>query len=270
MSCTKHFGLRAAPFGKDIGDDELWLPESKRAIAEALLEAIRDRHTGAVLVGEPGVGKTCLLRAVRHQLSPDAYRLTYCHNATLGRRDFYRQLCVAMGIESKATAAALFYAVSTRVEQLAAERIHPVFLLDEAHLLHPATLEHLHILSNYEWDSKPLLTMVLVGLPELWSALTLRKNRALWSRIHCRLDIGEASPADTNEYVRHRLERVGGQQDLFEGDALALLHEASRGRMRDIDRLATACLQYAAGRRLTRVDRHTLNHVVEAHHTVRR
>jgi hypothetical protein len=36
-------------------------------------------------------------------------------------------------------------------------------VLDEAHLLHQDTLDHLHILLNYEWDSKPLLSLLLVG-----------------------------------------------------------------------------------------------------------
>jgi type II secretory pathway predicted ATPase ExeA len=31
-------------------------------------------------------------------------------------------------------------------------------------------LEHLHVLANYQWDQKPLLSLVLVGLPELWRA----------------------------------------------------------------------------------------------------
>jgi type II secretory pathway predicted ATPase ExeA len=59
-----------------------------------------------------------------------------------------------------------------RDPQLDEARVHPVFLLDEAHLLHQDVLEHLHILANYEWDAKALLSLVLVGLPEMktvWS-----------------------------------------------------------------------------------------------------
>jgi type II secretory pathway predicted ATPase ExeA len=98
------------------------------------------------------------------------FRLSYCHNATLGRRDFYRQLCVVLGLAPSATAAAVFYAVSSHIEYLAHEHRHPIFLLDEAHLLHQDTLDHLHILLNYERDSKPLLSLVLVGLSDSKSA----------------------------------------------------------------------------------------------------
>ena len=120
-----------------------------------------------LLDGEPGVGKTCVLRALRHRLPQAGFRLTYCHNATLGRRDFYRQLCLALGLTPTATAAAVFYAVSPHVEELGRERVHPVFLLDEAHLLHQDTLDHLHILLQLRVGQKALLSLVLVGLSSI-------------------------------------------------------------------------------------------------------
>ncbi len=249
-----HFGLSAPPFAKAIADDELWVPSSREAIIDRLVEGCEERGH-VLLTGEPGVGKTCVLRALRHRLPDAGFRLTYCHNATLGRRDFYRQLCLALGLNPKATAAAVFYAIHQHVRDLGGERVHPVFLLDEAHLLHQQVLEHLHILANYEWDSAPLLSLVLVGLPELGDRLRLRKNRSLYSRIHTRLHLGDAAPEDTAEYVAHRLALAGQDRDPFDSDALALLHEASGGRLRDIDRIATDALKRAARRKLKRVDR---------------
>jgi general secretion pathway protein A len=258
----RHFGLTASPFAKDVDDDELWLPSSKQALVDELVEAIEAREH-VLLVGEPGMGKTCTLRALRRRLSETDYRLTYCHNATLGRRDFYRQLCIALGLSPKATAAAVFHAISGHVEELGRQRVHPAFLLDEAHLLQQQVLEHLHVLANYQWDQKPLVSLVLVGLPELWSMLALRKNRSLWSRIHCRLSIEAPSVADTTEYVEHRLRRAGAGKPLLGADALTILHEATHGQMRDIDRIATHALRAAARRKQTMVDRALLEDVLE-------
>ena len=157
------FGLKEAPFTKEIADADLWLPTSKAGVVDELCEAVSERAS-VLLTGDPGVGKTCVLRAVRKRLPEAGYRLTYCHNATLGRRDFYRQLCLALGLDPKASAAGVFYAVSTHVQDLGQERLHPVFLIDEAHLLHPEMLGHLHFLLNFEWDSKALLSLILVGL----------------------------------------------------------------------------------------------------------
>jgi type II secretory pathway predicted ATPase ExeA len=260
---VSHFGLNDAPFSKEIADAELWLPTSKAHVVEALVDALHERES-LCLTGEPGVGKTCVLRALRHRLLPSVgFRLTYCHNATLGRRDFYRQLCTALGLAPSATAAALFHAVTTHVEELGREKLHPVFLLDEAHLLHQDTLDHLHILMNYEWDRRALLSLVLIGLPELERRLMVGRNRPLYSRLSRRLTLGALTPDDTAEYVRTRLTKAGASRDVFTADAIALIHEAAGGAHREIDRLATAALRVGAQRKKKLVERDTLAHVLE-------
>jgi type II secretory pathway predicted ATPase ExeA len=72
-------------------------------------------------------------------------------------------------------------------------------------MAHQDVLEHLHILANHECDARALLSLVLVGLPEMRDRLSLHKNRSLWSRVHTRVCLGEASSADTAEYVAYRM-----------------------------------------------------------------
>ena len=256
-----HFGLKAAPFSKEIADGDLWMPPSKKAVVDELIEALEERAS-VLLTGEPGVGKTCVLRALRQRLPSAAFRLTYYHNATLGRRDFYRHLCLALGLSPSATAAALFFAVSSHVEDLGRDNLYPVFLLDEAHLLHQDTLDHLHILLNYEWDSRALLSLVLVGLPELADRMALRRNRSLHSRIHHRLSIDGIVPDDTASYVGFRLKAVGCDRELFTSDGIAMIHEAALGSLRDIDRVATAALRESARRKRKLVERDAVAHVI--------
>ena len=260
---STHLRLSLVPFSKEVPEDELWLPPSKQSTVDDIIEALHERAS-ITLSGEPGVGKTSVLRAIKHQLAQGPFRLTYCHNATLGRRDFYRQLCLALGLMPAATAAGVFHAVSTHVDELSAARVHPVFLLDEAHLLHQDTLDHLHILLNYEWDSKALLSLVLVGLSELDDRLALRRNRSLLSRLHHRFPIGPLTPDDTADYVRARLARAGCTRELFPPDSLAMLHEATRGAMRDIDRIASAALRQAARLKRRSVERDVLARVLDA------
>jgi len=263
MTYLDALGLKEPPFSKEIADADLWLPTSKQAIADGLIDALNERAS-VVVVGEPGVGKTCILRAARHLVAAAGYRMTYSHNATLGRRDFYRQLCHALGLSAVTTSGSLFYALSRHVEDSAAERIHPVFLLDEAHLLHQDTLDHLHILLNYAWDSRALLSLILVGLPELRERLALRRNRSLYSRIHHRLEVSTLTPEDTTEYLRMRLERGGCTREVFASDAIVLLHEATVGAMRDLDRLATAALRETARKKRKLVERDVVTRVIEA------
>ncbi len=266
MSWLEHYGFTAPPFSKEIADQDLWLTPAKEAAVAEIGQAIADRDVGALLVADSGMGKTCVLRALRHSLESAPVRLTYCHNATLGRRDFYRQICRALGLNPKATAAAVFNSVGDYIQELSCEQFHPVFVIDEAHLLHQDVLDHLHILANYEWDSRPLVTLVFAGLPELWDRMLLRRNRSLWTRIHTRVRLPEPEPADTVEYVGHRLSLAGNERELFTSDALALLHEGSAGRLRDIDRLATAALKQGARSKLKQIDRALVVNVANSHH----
>lgn len=246
----KAFGFNQPPFTKEIEDQALWLPPSKKALVEAVVEAIAERQH-VLVCGEPGAGKTAVLRAVRHALPETRYRLTYCHNATLGRRDFYRQLCTAIGLAPKATAAAVFHALNEYVLELAHDRQHhPVFLLDECHLMQDDMLDHLHILQNYAWDSRALLSLVLIGLPELHERLGRRRHRSLMSRLDRRVVVEPLVPDDTAAYLGYRLERAGCDRELFPPDAVAVLHERTGGLPRDLDRIADLALDLAARRRV--------------------
>jgi len=253
----RHFGLRTVPFTKEIADADLWLPSSKAELVERLADAIAARES-ILLDGDSGAGKTCVLRALRHRLGPSAHRLTYCSNVTLGRRDFYRQLCAALGLSTKATAAAVFAAISADIENLSKDKTHPVFILDEAHLIHQDVLDHLHILMNFDWDSQALLSLVLVGLPELGDRLRLRRNSSLYSRLHHRFTLEPLAPEDTAEYLSRRLDQAGAKSEIITADAIALIHEAASGHLRDVDRLATRALRVAARTKSKLVERHHL------------
>ena len=70
-----HFGLDTNPFDKAVAGDDLWLPPSKQGVVDALVDTVTERRW-SLLVGDPGVGKTCVLRALRQRLASDGFRLT--------------------------------------------------------------------------------------------------------------------------------------------------------------------------------------------------
>lgn len=109
-----------------------------------------------------------------------------------------------------------------------------------------------------------MLSLILVGLPELADRLAMRRNRSLYSRLHHRFNIGPLLPQDTVEYVRQRQRRGGCDRELFASDTLALLHEATQGAMRDIDRLATSALREAARSKRRLIERDILARVLDA------
>ena len=109
-----------------------------------------------------------------------------------------------------------------------------------------------------------MLSLILVGLPELRDRLALRRNRSLHSRLHHRFELPPLTPDDSAEYLRARLRRAGCDRETFASDAIVLLHEATAGAMRDLDRLAAAALRETARKKRKLVERDVVARVIEA------
>jgi type II secretory pathway predicted ATPase ExeA len=133
-----------------------------------------------------------------------------------------------------------------------------VLILDEAHLMPDSSLGTLHVLANFEWDAEPVVSLVLIGLPELAERLKLGVHRSMLTRIGHKIEIAPATPEDTVRYVSARLHDAGAKSDLFAPDALVVLHELTGGVLRSIDVLADATLRVAAHRKLKIIDRNAV------------
>jgi general secretion pathway protein A len=259
------FGLNRRPFDKGVPTDLMWMDGGRQQALDRLVQGVEHRQH-VIALGEPGVGKTCVARALRDQLSPTRFRLHYVAHVTLGRRDFYRQVCYALGVEAKATPAAMFEAIQRECTQAAGEhRQHAVLVVDEAHLMPDTTLAHMHLLANFQWDAEPLLSLVFVGLPELHERLRLGVHRSLLSRIHVKAELSPGSADLTTAYVRKRLADAGARHELFTADGLGTLHELTGGLLRSVDVLAEASMRLAATEDTTLIDRGLVRRAL--HHT---
>lgn len=248
------FQLRRRPFDKDVPNEALWLDSDRSDAIDRLVGAVTARQH-VLVVGEPGVGKNCVVRGLKARLSPLHYRPTYVAHGALGKRDFYKQICIALGIECKLMPATLFTAIQNNLATIARERVHPILILDEAHLIPDSSLSTLHVLANFQWDADPVVSIVLVGLPELADRLKLGIHRSLLTRIAHKIEITAATPEQTAAYINKRVEDVGGRADLFAPDALVVLHELTAGVLRSVDVLAEASLRIAAHQKKKLVDR---------------
>lgn len=259
------FKLSRAPFTKEVPAELMWM-DAGRQDALARLTTTAGHRQHSLVLGESGIGKTCVVRALEDELSPVHFRVFYVVHVTLAPRDFYRQLCYALGIEPKATPAAMFEAIQRECINAATEhRAHAVVVLDEAHLMPDSTLSHLHLLANFKRDSEPLLSLVLVGLPELHERLRLGLHRSLLTRIHTKIELAPGSPDNTANYVRKRLADAGAKSELFTADGLSTLHELTSGLLRSVDVLALAALRLAAANGARLIDREIVRKAL--HHT---
>jgi general secretion pathway protein A len=239
------YSLTRPPFSKDIPSSEMFHTEQ---FEEALLsmKAAIEGQSSAVVTGDSGSGKTCLIRALEEDLPQGRCRLHYTPNATVNRRDFYRQISIGMGLEPHSSFAALYTSVSQHIQDLATEhKLRVILVCDEAHLLPIQVLEQLHVLMNFVRDSKPWLSIILVGLPDLRETLKRNVLASLAARFPIRIQIPPLDAEQVKLYVRHRMAAAGCRREVFSEDALLMISKATGGIMRRIDILADQCLAIA-------------------------
>jgi type II secretory pathway predicted ATPase ExeA len=240
-----YFGLKALPFMKaEDEEDLLRTPAFEQALER--LRYLLDRRGIGVLVGAPGVGKSSLLRAFFASLSKTAYAHCYLAHTTLGTMDLYREIARGFDLVPKFNRADVARELKGRLERLLTQqKVLPVLVLDEAHLLPATFLNELRILTNFSGDSKDGLTLLLSGHPQLESNLRLAVNEAFAQRVVMKIRLPSLSREEVERYVTHRLERAGRTAKLFLPDAMEALTKASRGVPRRLDRLGEHALLIA-------------------------
>lgn len=117
-----------------------------------------------------------------------------------------------------------------------------ILALDEAHLLDPEQLEGLRLLTNVDMDSRSPFACLLVGQPTLRRRIRLGAFAALDQRVALRYSMTGMDAIETADYVSHHLKMAGRADTLFSDDAVALIHQVSRGLPRAVNNLAVQSL----------------------------
>jgi general secretion pathway protein A len=240
------FGFFATPFTREIRPaEQMRLPFFDEAL-DGLRCAVEMRSSAA-LFAPAGTGKTALLRRLLDDLPEARYQVRYVKVTSLSKRDMCREIAAACGVPPVGAFPFLVRALQERFEACySSEGLRPVLLLDEAHDLRPDVLRMLRILTNFEMDSRLVLSVILSGQPPLKAMLARDDQEAITRRLsHC-ATLRLLSRDETASYITHRSTIAGAAQAPFDAAAVDALYELSRGNMRAIDQLALKALQAAA------------------------
>ena len=242
----EHFCLRETPFTRELAiDKKLNLPfldEQAKTI-----EDIVKRRMSAVLMAPAGTGKSVVLRTIVSRLPAARYRPTYFKLSRLSGRDLCREIAHAIGARNAGSYPSLVRAVQERFEQnVSSDGIRPVLIFDDAHSMRPEGYELLKVLTNYDMDSRLVVSFILAGHPGLRQKLHRDDLDDIRQRIvHCG-ELRLLSRDETIAYIIHRMTIAGSKTCPFDPATMEGLYEMSRGNMRAVDNLAFLCLKHAA------------------------
>ena len=240
------FGFSAKPFGKT--PDPSFLYESpQHAEALARLEYAVEEKELAVLVGEIGSGKTTLSRALIDRIG-DARPVVWLINPRLTPTQLLRSIAHGLGLEAPRGRSDLVEQLHAKLYELYETRREPVLLIDEAQLIpSKATFDEIRLLTNFQLDEQNLMSVLLIGQPELEKRLDREPYAPLRQRIGMRFHLGPLSVEDTVAYIEHRVRVAGATRNPFSRAAMEEIHALSGGIPRLINTLATTSLLDAYG-----------------------
>ncbi|RUO39334.1 hypothetical protein CWE15_09410 [Aliidiomarina taiwanensis] len=242
------FGFTQQPFS--IAPDPRFLflgPRHQEALAH-LHHGLMGSGGFLLLTGEVGTGKTTLSRAILGQLE-DQLNVVFILNPRLSEQELLASIAQGFGIEGVDEAdslKSLTDAIATFLTTSAQAGKHPVVLIDEAQHLYPAALEQLRLLTNLESDAKKLLSVVLIGQPELRELLQRQELRQVAQRIVARYQLLPFTQTETNAYIDHRLTVAQGAPSIFSEQARKYIWQWTQGTPRLINLLCDRALQLAA------------------------
>ncbi len=240
------FGFTGKPFGRTPDPSFLYeSPQHKEALAR--LEYAVEEKDLALLVGEVGSGKTTLSRALIDRIG-DSRPVILLINPRLTPTQLLRSIVVSLGLTPLRFRTDLLEQIHSTLYALYEQKREPVVIIDEAQLIpSKATFDEIRLLTNFQLDDQNLLSVLLIGQPELESRLDRAAYAPLRQRIGIRYSLVPLSLEETLGYIAHRIRLAGGGHNPFTREAMDEIFLVSGGIPRLINTLATTALLDAFG-----------------------
>lgn len=239
-----YYGLSRNAF--EISPDPFFFfPTARHNEALASLAyGIQGRKGLVVITGEPGTGKTLLLRCLLDVLERLHIACACVFNPRLSCIEFLQ--CLLRGLRTSCLTNSKSELLGQLEEFLLARHrtgSTTVLIVDEGQLLSSDLLEELRLLGNLETAQEKLLQILLLGQPELDAKLDSASLWQLQQRIALRCQLQPLTREEMEQYIRRRLEAAGAARaDLFPDVALNEVYAYSRGIPRLINLLCENCL----------------------------
>jgi type II secretory pathway predicted ATPase ExeA len=240
------FHFTSPPFTREIrADHRFSLPVIESEITA--LRAVIEARQSAALVAPAGGGKTMVLRALKESLPSARYAVHYFKLSDLSARDMCRQVAVALGLAPQGQYPTLVRAIEERFRSGYEDQgMRQVLIFDDAQDMRPNAIRLLRLLTNFEMDSRLVVSVILSGqLPLKQHLLTPELEDVCQRLAHC-VELRLLSREDTLAYLDHRTKIAGLAVSPFSDSAKEALFEITRGNMRALDKLALASLKKTA------------------------
>ena len=253
---TRFFGLQQSPFSIAPDPRYLFMSERHREALAHLLYGLNGGGGFVLLTGEIGAGKTTVCRLFLEQI-PAGCNVAYIFNPKQTVIELLQSVCDEFGVavprsgHNGATVKDFIDPLNAFLLASHGDHKNNVLIIDEAQNLSIDVLEQLRLLTNLETNERKLLQIILIGQPELRAMLAAPELEQLAQRVIARFHLAALTPAETVQYIAHRLAVAGSDRaSPFSARRMRQIHVLARGIPRRINLLCDRALlgAYALGK----------------------
>lgn len=251
-----YWGLREKPFENTPDPRFIYYSQQHKEAVARMLYVVREHKGAALLTGEYGSGKTLLSRVLWHELQQEnKFQSVFILNPRLSGLEFIQEIVHQLGAaDAPSSKIDLFHALHKLLYAAYNMGKHCVIVIDEAQAIEDRNIfEEVRLLLNFQLDNAFLLTIILLGQPELkYSVMSLPQ---FMQRMAVRYHLKAFEEQETKEYVFHRLSVSGAQRQIFDDEAVHEIYMSSKGIPRRINTVCDLALLVGFGSNLTVIDK---------------
>jgi len=252
----KYWGLAEKPFENTPDPRFMYYSKKHEEALTRLLYAIKEEKGAAMLSGEYGSGKTVLSRIVIDELIKNKiYEVALVIHPQLTPIQFIQEIIYQLKNEyAKGSKPHLLHMMQDIIYKNHNENKKTVILIDEAQIIkNEATFEELRLFMNFQLNDKFLITLILIGQPELLSKVQAIPQ--LDQRMGIKYHLSGLNENETAEYIRHRLAVAGGRSEIFMQEAVQIIYGYSKGLPRKINNICDMSLLVGYGQEVKEISK---------------
>jgi general secretion pathway protein A len=259
------FGLTGKPFQLSP-DARFFFPSKEHKRALSFLQYGLGQGDGFIVItGDIGTGKTTLVQTLLADLDPKVTIVANMVTTQLKEDDLLTLVAFQFGLRPNGPSKAVllrdleqFFLHRTR------ENKRVLLIVDEAQNLPAQSVEELRMLSNFQYQGKPLVQVFLLGQEEFRATLLSEGFEQLRQRVIATYHLNPLDSEETRTYIEHRLKLVGWNANpTFSDEAFERIFAFTQGVPRRINNLCDRTLLYAFLEELHQIDGEVVRQVAD-------